>query len=82
MAEWCLDSVLAGNALARAGIPFTAIDVDAAEDAAEAVRVLTNGRCRVPVVVLNGGYAPDEVLIEPWMRAVVEAARRHQNPAE
>jgi glutaredoxin len=81
MADWCLDSVLAGNALARAGIPFTAIDVDSSEEASDAVRALCDGRCRIPVAIVKGGAIPDEVLIEPGMRAIVEAARRHLQPA-
>ncbi len=75
MADWCLDSVLARNALKRAGIPFVEVDIDTEPGGKDAVRAVANGNCRVPVAVLQGSGAQTQVLIEPSMRELVEAAK-------
>ena len=81
MADWCLDSVLARNALRRAGIPFVEVDIDTEAGAADAVRAVANGKCRVPVAVIEVPGMELRVLIEPSMRELAEAAKSYLPPA-
>ena len=54
-ADWCGDCRRSKRLLAELNVPYTLIDVDAAESAAEKVIAINNGMRSIPVIVFDDG---------------------------
>lgn len=54
-ADWCGDCRRSKRLLAELNIPYTLIDVDADESAAEKVIAINNGMRSIPVIVFDDG---------------------------
>ncbi|MFZ9926678.1 MAG: mycoredoxin [Candidatus Nanopelagicaceae bacterium] len=54
-ADWCGDCRRSKRLLAELNVPYTLIDVDADESAAEKVIAINNGMRSIPVIVFNDG---------------------------
>lgn len=54
-ADWCGDCRRSKRLLAELNVPYTLIDVDADESAAEKVIAINNGMRSIPVIVFDDG---------------------------
>ena len=54
-ADWCGDCRRSKPLLAELNVPYTLIDVDADESAAEKVIAINNGMRSIPVIVFDDG---------------------------
>jgi mycoredoxin len=54
-ADWCGDCRRSKRLLAESNVPYTLIDVDADESAAEKVIAINNGMRSIPVIVFDDG---------------------------
>ena len=54
-ADWCGDCRRSKRLLAELNVPYTLIDVDVDESAAEKVIAINNGMRSIPVIVFNDG---------------------------
>jgi mycoredoxin len=54
-ADWCGDCRRSKRLLAELNVPYTLIDVDADESAAEKVITINNGMRSIPVIVFDDG---------------------------
>jgi mycoredoxin len=70
-ADWCGDCRRSKRLLAELNVPYTLIDVDADESAAEKVIAINNGMRSIPVIVFDDGTH----LTEPSDAALKEKLR-------
>ena len=69
--RWCAATQMVRRHLARLGIPYRYVDLDADPMAAQQLRWLTGGYVSHPTVYIGG-----EVLVEPTLREIEWALSR------
>ncbi len=59
--RWCIDCIRAKDFLGRHDVPYTWVDIDRDQGAADHVRGLNDGKRIVPTIVFEDG----SILVEP-----------------
>src|SRR5579883_3133832 len=76
--SWCGDCRRSKKVFAALGVPYTEIDIEQHEDAAETVRRLNNGSQSVPTIIFPDGtklVEPSNATLEAKLAPFAAAAR-------